>query len=190
MGPQWQWIGNLITAVATISGVFIGQVLTRRTERTKARREDATRWLQERRQAYADFLGAALARREVISYPAMYELGHPHHPSIDQRLKDLAMNHEVIYLIAPSDVIQRADQVRSALAALYDDSHRRIDMRGELPPELVTTGRNDSQVPMDMAVLEAVIEFRKAARRDLGIEAVPAEAAAVDAKRPSLEGTP
>lgn len=189
MGPQWQWIGNLITAMATISGVLITQAYTRRTERIKARREDATRWLQERQKAYADFLEAALARREVISYSAMYDLVDAHHPTIEQRLRDLAMHHEVLYLIAPEHVIEHADQVRAALGALYHDSHDRMDTRGDLPPELVTTGGNDSQVPLDMAVIEAVIEFRKVARRDLGIGAVPAEAAAVDAKRPSLEAS-
>lgn len=180
MGPQWQWIGNLITAVATISGVLIAQAYTRRTEKTKADREDATRWLQERRKAYADFLGAALARREVISYHYLYELGGPHHPLVDQRLKDLAMNHEGLYLIAPTDVTKHADQVREALRKLFDDSRRKFDASDPLPPRFALRDQGDNQASLDKAVLKSVIEFRKAARLDLGIEAAPAEAAAVD----------
>ncbi|QUG99809.1 hypothetical protein HUO13_02435 [Saccharopolyspora erythraea] len=179
MTGQLQWIGNLITAVATISGVLIGQALARRTERTKARREDATRWLQDRREAYAEFLAAVWPMRGVSTYAGICELGDPHHPTIDQRRLDVATKHELIYLIAPADVIKQADRVRGALFELFEDSHSKFDAVGVIDPGTVTTGGHDNQWPLIEAVFEAAIAFREAARRDLGIEAEPAEAAEV-----------
>jgi hypothetical protein len=170
MASQWQWVGNLITAVATIAGVLVGQVFTRRTELAKARKEDATRWLQDRRQVYAAFLAAATEMRFVADYFEMYDLGDPHHPKIDQRRKELGSAHELIYLIAPAEVVKQADRVRAALHDLWSDSHDKMGALAVGAPGEVRTGGTTDQVPLVESILEASIAFRNAARRDLGAE--------------------
>lgn len=57
---MWPWIGNLITALATISGVLLAQLVTIRIEKTKWRREEESRWLNKKQDAYADYMSAVL----------------------------------------------------------------------------------------------------------------------------------
>jgi hypothetical protein len=98
------------------------------------------------------------------------DLGDPHHPKIDQRRKELGSAHELIYLIAPAEVVKQADRVRAALHDLWSDSHDKMGALAVGAPGEVRTGGTTDQVPLVESILEASIAFRNAARRDLGAE--------------------
>lgn len=168
VATQWQWIGNLITAVATIGGVLIGQLFTRRLENKRQRREDSIRWLQDQRQAYADFQAAATRTHETVGYFRVYELGDPHHATIEDQWKELARAHELLYLIATPEVLDKADDVRRALKDYWLDSHEKMD--GVAYPSPDAGDPSTDQGGVQYLVLEAVSNFRKTARRSLGVD--------------------
>ena len=171
MSGQLQWIGNLITAVATISGVLIGQFFNRKIENTKSLREDATRWMQDRREAYTAFLAAVWQMREAFANMDKPDSRKAEGPSIDERRKDLARAHELLYIIAPPDVLKHADELRGALATFQTmcfDLLLALDLAED--KSAAEIAYSDHKYTYDLAVLEAAAAFREAVRRDLGVD--------------------
>ncbi|WP_145745589.1 hypothetical protein [Saccharopolyspora dendranthemae] len=171
MSGQLQWIGNLITAVATLSGVLIAQFFARRTEKTKALREDATRWMQDRREAYTDFLAAVWQMREFSVKMDTHDSGEPERPTVEERRKDLARAHELLYIIAPPDVLERADELREALATFHTRCFDLIlAFKHAEDKSAAEFAYSDHKYAYDLAVLEAAAAFREAVRLDLGVD--------------------
>jgi hypothetical protein len=56
VGGPWSWVGNLITALATIAGVLVTQLFSRKNEERKAAREEHERWLERKQSAYSNFV--------------------------------------------------------------------------------------------------------------------------------------
>ena len=55
---SWSWLGNAITAVAALLGVFLGGWLTVRNQERQWKREHARQWRDIRLAAFSEFIAA------------------------------------------------------------------------------------------------------------------------------------
>lgn len=167
--PVASWVGNLVTAFATIGGVLISQYVTVRIERDKRKREDATRWLGRKLTAYADLMSAV---QGISRYAA--EIDDLEGAPVEKDCKDHARlvtdKGELAVLLSPEMETVIADLVSSSLGLLTMALVGRRDLAGNIREYLPSSEElTEMSVRAHKEWCCRYDDFVDAARRDLGV---------------------
>lgn len=167
--PVASWVGNLVTAFATMGGVLISQYVTIRIERDKRFREDTTRWLDRKLTAYAELMSAVQGLSRFAS-----EIKDVERSPTEQDCKDFARmvtdKGELAVLLSPEMEHVIADLVSSSLGLLTMALAGRHDLPGRIREYLPSSEElREMSVRAHKKWCCCYDDFVDAARRDLGV---------------------
>lgn len=169
LAPVAGWVGNLVTAFATMGGVLISQYVTVRIERDKRFREDTTRWLDRKLTAYAELMSAVQGLSRFAS-----EIKDVERSPTEQDCKDLARvvtdKGELAVLLSPEMERVIADLVSSSLGLLTMALVGRHDLSGHIREFLPSSEElRGMSARAHQEWCWRYDDFVDAARRDLGV---------------------
>lgn len=141
----------MIAGSFALGGVLVAQITTIAVERTRARREDSTRWQADRRQVYASFATAAIF---IFSLVQKRWSDGPDWPEWEERLRDFELKHQEVLLIGSEPVRDTSEDFYDAIEAVPAAM-----AAGDLQDEIVARVNSAGDV------------FIEAARRELRVEA-------------------
>ena len=130
----------MVAAVAALLGALIGGMFPYLASRGQWRREDRLRFLEDRRDAYAELAALACDLER-----------HSAGPDLDELKSALWRALETVVLLAPLEV---GEAGRGLVGAAFDLAHNQ---------------RRERQDTLRQVRLQALRRFEEAARRDLGV---------------------
>jgi hypothetical protein len=158
-----------------IIGVVVGACLTYLfallTRRHQEAREDRTRWYEARLKAYAEFLGLMQAGRRAM------HIQRGDLEQLNEQLRNLKGFKEqldaaagAVRLVASRDVVRETGNVALVWAARADElATMAAEMAAMDDPALATALVTNRKFPDDDRFVSAIVEFERAARKDLGV---------------------
>jgi hypothetical protein len=174
--PPW-WAIPLLSGFLALAGVFVGQVLTTRSETRRAKREDQQRWHQLRLDLYFNFRETAWQLRETISsfrqgkreslsihdvsstHQLLNRIGLISTPMVHDAALDLYVNLFATLLETMEIYANWTDGAKS----LEDNTTATISSIGnETDPEWDTSD-------LDKSVSQSFVSFSTAVRAELGV---------------------
>jgi hypothetical protein len=162
-------IGVVGGLTAATLGPLLNQRATQRQEERRWKRDDLTRWQQERRQSYIRFLvaGDALsdAQRDFVRRLREVSLDQARAAeAFTEGLQELMRRWEEIRLLATGPVVSAAAPVLGAAVQLFEVG--RAGYTGEIPMEEASL----ILPAVDRELIRTLADFRAAARAELAIE--------------------
>jgi hypothetical protein len=176
----------LVAGIAALSGLLTGAIVaalgyrfSRALERDRQAREDANRWLADRRQLYARFLVAASdITDEVLDRVDVDNRMLASHPPIDMHAAEVA--HQEIRLLAPQSVVHAVTRHTVALRGAAGLAEGQPDA----PDETWKAGlRRDAADRLASSWGGTIFAFRS----DLGLPAEPLETGEPQAQGPATQ---
>jgi hypothetical protein len=146
------WGTALVAGVFGLAGVGLAQTVTLRLDRARSKREDARRWHNERRVAYAEFLGASVDVYRLI----LDEMGEtPGSPELVAYRRVSVLKWQEVTLIASPPASAAASSLHKCLGRAY---------------RAVKDGQPIARDDFTKDFVRAQKSFVQAVRAELGIE--------------------
>jgi hypothetical protein len=128
--------------VFTVIGILLSQVMTSTNNRNRSRFEDARRWHESRREAYANITITASSIHNGIFHHFVLNRELP--TDLDEQRKSLEHARGVVLLIGPEEVKETVDllyliAMDAVASALDDNADKALNNCGELMGSLNET---------------------------------------------------